>query len=154
LQLTQTNPQQVKSIKDFHEMVQQGLEALSVSLPPNGSVQPLESWRAERHLPIDTPGRMESGKLEVTFTYLGTRKRDGRDEAVIGMDGLVLGKNEGIGGRASGQILVDLTSGQTLLAETTVKLQLKALLSRPGETQQELRVIAIMNFRMQRKRAL
>jgi|GEM_PF-2879717 len=151
-QLARADPQQYKSIKEFHEMVQQGLESLSVSLPTSGSAQPMESWKVERQLPIDTPGRMESGKLDVNFTYQGTRKRDGREEAVITMDGLVRGKNDTIGGRANGQILVDLTNGQPLLAETSVKLQLKALLSRPGEPAQELRVIAIMNFRMQRKR--
>jgi len=151
-QLSQIDPRQVKSIKEFHEMVQQGLEALAVSLPASGSAKPLDSWKAERYLPIDTPGRAESGKLDMSFTYLGTRKRDGREEAVLGMEGLVHGKNDAVSGRANGQILVDLSNGQPLLAETTVKLQLKALLSKPGEPEQELRVIAIMNFRMQRKR--
>jgi predicted Zn finger-like uncharacterized protein len=153
-QLAQTNPQQFKSLTDFHEMIQQGLESLSVSLPASGSAKPLEGWKAERHLPIDTPGRIETGKLDVTFTYLGTRKRDGREEAVISMGGLVRGKDDAVGGRADGQILVDLANGQTLLAETTVKLQLKALLSRPGEPLRELRVLAIMKFRMQRKMQL
>ncbi len=151
-QLALTNPQQAKQIKDFHEMVQQGLESLSVTLPANGTVNPLESWKTEHHLPIDTPGKSETGKLDVTYIYQGTRKRDGREEAVLSMDGLVLGKDNAVGGKATGQVFVDLATGQAILAETTMKLQLRALLSRPGEDLREVRVILTMNFRLQRKR--
>lgn len=144
------NQQQLKPIKEFHERIQQGLESLAVSLPPSGTANPLDSWRAERSLPIDTPGKTELGKIDVTFTYLGTRKRDGREEGVINMDGLVRGNGDGIGGKATGQILVDLASGQTLMADTTVKLQLDALLSEDGKLR-PIRVLATMKFRMQRK---
>src|SRR5262249_24305080 len=75
LPLARTKPEQLQMVKDFHEMMQQGLESLSVSLPASGNVDPGESWKAERHLPIDTPGKYESGKLDVTFTYLGVRTR-------------------------------------------------------------------------------
>jgi predicted Zn finger-like uncharacterized protein len=151
-QLALSNPKQAEQIKDFHEMVQQGLESLSVTLPASGTVNPLESWKTEHHLPIDTPGKSDTGKLDVTYIYQGTRKRDGREEAVLSMDGLVRGKDNAVGGKATGQVLVDLTSGQAILVETTMKLQLKALLSRPGEELKEVRVILTMNFRLQRKR--
>ncbi len=148
--LARIDPELVKSIRGFHERIQQGLESLSVSLPPSGTANPLDSWKAERALPIETPGKTELGKIDVTFTYLGTRRRDGREEAVINMDGLVRGKEDGINGRAAGQILVDLVSGQTIRAETTVKLQLEALLSE-GEKLRRIRVLDTMKFRMQRK---
>jgi hypothetical protein len=151
LRLRQNNPQQFEMIQDFHQRIQQGLESLSVSMPPGGTANPLDSWKAERQLPIDTPGKAESGKLDVTFTYLGVRKRDGREEAVISMDGMVRGKGDTVSGKGTGQILVDLASGQTLLAETTVKLQLEALLGESGERPRPLRLLAIMRFRMQRK---
>ncbi|HTU17287.1 MAG TPA: trypsin-like peptidase domain-containing protein [Gemmataceae bacterium] len=151
LRRAQIDPKQIEQMKEFHETILQALESLSVSLPADGTATPLKSWKAERHLPIDTPGRTETGKLDVTFTYLGTRKRDGRDEAVISMDGLVRGKNDAVGGKAEGQIMVDLNNGQTILAETTVKLQLKALLSRPGEPLQEVRVVDTIKSRMRRK---
>jgi predicted Zn finger-like uncharacterized protein len=150
IQMRQTNPQQFERLKEFHEMVQQGLESLSVSLPASGSAKPLDSWRAERNLPIDTPGKAESGKLDVTFTYLGLRKRDRRDEAVISMDGTVHGKSDAVNGRATGLILVDLATGQTLLADTTVKLQLDAVFSIPGEGERNLRVLNTIRFKMQR----
>jgi predicted Zn finger-like uncharacterized protein len=151
LPLRRTNPQQIQLLNGFHEMIQHGLESLSVSLPASGTAKPLESWRAERQLPIDTPGKSELGKLDVTFTYLGVRKRNNRDEAVISMDGLVRGKSDAINGKATGRVLVDLATGQTVLAETTVKLQLDALLSEPGEGARKLRVMATIQFRMQRK---
>jgi predicted Zn finger-like uncharacterized protein len=149
--LAQTKPQQAESAKQFHEMVQQGLASLSLSLPAAGNVKPLESWKAERPLPIDMPEKTESAKLDVAFTYLGTRKRDGREEAVISMDGLVRGKDDTFGGVANGQFMVDIASGQTIKAEATMKLQLKALVSRPGQPPRELRLLLTMNFLMQRK---
>jgi S1-C subfamily serine protease len=149
--LARTRPQQVQLIKDFHEMVQQGLESLSLSLPASGAVKPLETWKAQRHLPIDTPGKYESGKLDVTFTYLGVRNRAGREEAVIGMKGMVLGKGDAVSGKADGRILVDLATGQTLLAETTVMLELEVVLNEPGEAARKLRVLATIKFRMQRQ---
>lgn len=150
-QIKQTNPQQYESMLEFHGMIQQALDSLAVSLPSSGSAKPLESWKAERQMPIDTPGKTLSAKLEATFTYLGTRKRDGREEAIIGLDGPVRSKDDLIGGRAEGQIMVDLNTGQTLLAETTVKIQLKATLARPGESPRELRILDTIKFRMQRK---
>ena len=160
-QLRLNNAKQAEQIKDFHGIVQLALESLSVTMPANGIVNPLESWKKEHslsidnlpidNLPIDTPGKTESGRLDATFTYQGTRKRDGREEAVLNMDGLVRSKDNGVGGSATGQVIVDLASGQTTLAETTMKLQLRVLVSRPGEPSQEQRVIATMRFRIVRK---
>jgi predicted Zn finger-like uncharacterized protein len=151
MMLRRTNPRQVELLKDFHEMIQQGLESLSAALPASGTAKPLESWRAERNLPIDTPGKSETGKLDVTFTYLGQRTRNGRDEAVIQMNGVVRGKNNTVTGKSTGRVLVDLSTGQTLLAETTVQLQLDVVLSEAGEGDHKLRVLATIQFRMQRK---
>jgi predicted Zn finger-like uncharacterized protein len=150
-QLIQTKPKQAEAARQFHEMIQQGLAALSISLPAAGSIKPLESWKAERPLPIDMPGRTEAAKLDVSFTYLGTRRRDGREEAVISMDGAVRGKGDSFGGRASGQFMVDLASGQTILADATMKLQLKALVPTPDGQPRELRLLLTMKFRMQRR---
>lgn len=150
LPLRRTKPQQVQMMQDFHEMIQQGLESLSVSLPASGTAKPLESWRAERLLPIDTPGKAETGKLEVTFIYLGVRKRANRDEAVLHMDGIVRGKGDAVNGKATGRALVDLATGQTLLAQMSVRLQLNALLSEPGEEPRKLRVMVTILFKMQR----
>jgi hypothetical protein len=69
---------------------------------------------------------------------------------VITMDGVVRSKNS-VTGRGSGQILVDVETGQTSLAKSTITLQLDALLSEPGEPVKTLRVIATMDVRLERK---
>jgi predicted Zn finger-like uncharacterized protein len=148
--LTRSNPRQVQRMKDFHEVVQQALESLSVSLPAGSEVKPLETWKATRHLPIDTPGRFETGKLDVTFTFLGVRTREGRDEALINMSGVVRG-GAGVNGKANGHLVLDLATGQTMLARSNVALQLEAVLSEPGEAPRKLRVLATMEVRLQRK---
>jgi predicted Zn finger-like uncharacterized protein len=150
LPLLQSKPQQVQVMTSFHQFVLQGLESLSLSFPARDSLNPLDSWKAERRMPIDTPGKLEVGHLDVTYTYLGVRTREGRREAVISMDGIVRGKGDGISGQASGQILVDVNSGQTILAKSKVVLQLDALLSEPGEADRLLRVILTMDARLKR----
>ncbi len=149
------SPQQFKDMKDFHEMVQQGFEALSVSLPAQGSVVPGASWKMERHLPIDTPGKTETGKLDMTCIYLGVRKYRGHDEAVIHVDGVVRSVRdvgEGVGGRASGTVLVDVTSGQTRQADVTVLLELNAIAIKLEERETlTIKLISLMKMKLERK---
>jgi predicted Zn finger-like uncharacterized protein len=152
--LGRIDPSRAQAMRTFHLPIQQGLEAMAVSLPAKGMVNPLDSWKAERHLPIDTPGKYQSGKLDMTFTYLGVRKRDGRDEAVLNIDGMVRGDRgagDAISGKATGKVLVDLLSGQTILAEVKVVLDLDALVSEPGEAPRQLKVIATLQVRLERK---
>jgi hypothetical protein len=146
----------LNDIKRFNERFQQGLETMSVSLPAkgDGTVQPLESWKAERHLPIDTPGKYESGKMDMTYTYLGVRTRDRRQEAVLSINGVVRGDRgnvEAIGGQATGIVLIDLASGQTLLAEVMVLLDLTVSVNIPGVDQKDFKVIATVKVRLERK---
>ncbi len=101
-------------LKDLHEPVQLSLESMSVPLPGK-LVQPGESWKGKRGLPIDTPdNKFEAGEMDMTYTYLGSRKNNGKDEAVIEMKGTVKGapgKVEKLGGNASGIAVVDLATG-------------------------------------------
>jgi hypothetical protein len=149
------SPQQFKEMKDFHEMIQQGFEALSVSLPPQGQVSPGASWKAERHLPIDTPGKVETGKLDMTCTYLGVRKYHGRDEAVIHVEGVVRSERdvaEAVGGRASGTVLVDVASGQTRQADVTVLLELNAVAIKLEDRETiKIKLISLMKMKLDRK---
>ncbi len=142
---------QLEQLKDFHQVIQQGLETMSVSMPPSGTVKPLDSWRGERHLPIDTPGKFESGKLDMTFTYLGVRKRDGRDEAVLAIEGVAHGSRDSVSGKATGTVLVDLITGQTILANITVVLDLDAVVSGIGKGPQKVKFIATTRVRLERK---
>jgi S1-C subfamily serine protease len=155
--------QKQSAIIKFHEPVKHGLDALSVPLPGR-EVKPLESWKARRPLPVNTPNRYELGTLDLTYTYLGVRKNTvGREEAVIAIDGLVLGaegKEAQFGGRASGEAVVDLTTGQITKTRTKVTMDLEVPIeldaapsgdeigSKPGET---IRVIAVLDSVLERK---
>jgi predicted Zn finger-like uncharacterized protein len=149
------SPQQYNDMKGFHEMIQQGFETLSVSLPAQGSINPGGSWKAERHLPIDTPGKTETGKLDMTCIYLGVRKNRGRDEAVIHVEGVVRSEREvgeAVGGRAFGTVLVDLASGQTRQADVTVLLELSAVAIKLEDREAiKIKLISLMKMKLERK---
>ena len=118
-------------VAGFVMEVQQSLEAMAVPLP-NRMVQPGENWQASRTLPIDSPGRRQSGSMEMTYTYLGCRKREGRDEAVIGVRGRLQssGLRKSIsGGKASGTALIDLATGQVTLARASLTVDMEAKFS-------------------------
>jgi hypothetical protein len=69
----------------------------------------------------------ERGVMQLTYTYLGSRERNSRQEAVVSIQGTVRGlrgREMGIGGRADGLGLLDLTSGQIALARVAVSIDL------------------------------
>jgi S1-C subfamily serine protease len=140
-------------IQKFHTPIQHSLEAMAVSLPPGGTVKPGQSWKGTpHHLPIDKPGKVETGWLDMTYTYLGVRKRDGREEAVLHINGEVRADRDAgdaISGRATGVVLIDLASGQTILAKTTVTLQLQAVLKDAPTT--PVKLLSTLNVRLERK---
>jgi S1-C subfamily serine protease len=151
------NQQAFKLAQQFHEPNGAALEALSVPMPfkkAGETTAPGETWKSERSLPIDSPGKYENGKVNMTYTFLGVRKRDGRDEAVISMDGVVSGGSAetAIGGRASGLALLDLSSGIITTAKTNVVVDMEATLSELDDAKDVLRVIATYDFRLDRTR--
>lgn len=146
-----------EAMAKFHMPVKQGLEVMAISLPGK-SVKPGESWESTRTLPIDTPGKFESGQLRLTFTYLGTRKgHNNRKEAVLEINGDVQGAREvgdAVGGRASGKAIVNVMTGEVIQAEITVVLDLKALVplrdDKGEEMEREMRVLDTVSVRLKR----
>lgn len=133
----------------FHRPTQHALEAMAIPLPNEDNVAPGKSWKATRTLPMDTPGKYESGQMEMTYTYLGQRTRGGRTEAVIALDGVVRGGdgNDAVGGQATGTALIDLATGQVILAETRSVVDMKAQL---GDSGKSIDLIATLETRMDR----
>lgn len=134
------------------------LDALSVPLPGR-EVRPLETWKSSRPLPIDKGSRFEYGVLDLTFTYLGTRNRNGKDEAVISIDGTVRGapgKDAQMGGKATGLALVDLATGQVSQTETRVTLEVDFAIGKGdkgepgGREERSIRVIGNLVSRLER----
>jgi S1-C subfamily serine protease len=153
--LRAVNPDLVKKVELFHEPTSAGLHALSVTMPnKRDAIAVGESWKAPpRSLPIDTPGKFETGSLEITYTYLGQRRRGSRDEAVIAIDGMARGgkSKDPIGGRATGLAVLDLGTGQISQVDTKVIVDMDAVLAEGGDTAQTMRVLATYDFHLKRE---
>lgn len=103
----------------FHELIQESLEALAITLP-NKMVVPGETWKARRPLPFDRAGRLQSGAVDVTYTYEGSKERKGYHVAQVSVEGLAhgpSGREQAVRGELYGYALVDLATGQVLRAE-------------------------------------
>ncbi len=150
--------QRMQQISEFHAPIQGALESLSVPLPGR-EVKPLETWTARRALPIDRGRRRyQSGQIDLVFTYLGQRKRNGRDEAVLSIEGAVRGglgpsgKELQLGGKATGTVLVDLATGQVTMTETRVSMEMDIPLGKPGDkdADKSIRLLAVHTTRLER----
>jgi S1-C subfamily serine protease len=132
----------------IHEQVQQALEVCTVPLP-NRQVAPGESWKAERTLPHSVPGQSDAGLLDLTYTYVGVRQRNSREEAVLALEGKVRNlRPEGrrVEGQAHGTAVVDLASGQVLQADLAFLLDMDLAQAGGGTT----RVNGKLDVRLQR----
>jgi len=92
---------------------------------PGEEVKADATWPAEMTTVLTTPGGdTQKALFRMTCRYLGSRVRDGREEAVIELHGRVetpaadRGRaGRGINGVASGAVIVDLATGQTILGQ-------------------------------------
>jgi S1-C subfamily serine protease len=119
-------PRAREDVLDLHDQVQASLKAITVILPGR-EVKAGESWTAVRPLVLFTEGKGELGAMVVTYTYLGSRTRNGREEALIRISGAVRGRKGReltVGGKADGFALLDLASGQISLAKVVVNIDL------------------------------
>jgi len=122
--LSRVPPQTRADVVKLHDEVRQALEALSVTMPPNPAVTPLQTWKTTRTVPMRTlGGGGGSAQMETTYTFMGTRTSGGRQEAVIGIKGVLRGppgnENFTLGGRSDGTAVFDLTAGQFSSAALT-----------------------------------
>jgi hypothetical protein len=137
----------VKALKDFHEPIMQGLEAMSIPVP-NSEVQPRATWKSENR-PLPIPSRKQrSGTIDMTYTYLGRRARNGKDEAIIKIDGTVKSLDKKFGGKATGTALFDLNSGQITKANVSVTMDMDVNLPK---SKRSIRVVATVKVSLDRK---
>ena len=61
-----------EALEGLADQIQDAMDAMAVPLPGK-LVKPGESWKANRAVPIDTMEAFQSGAMEVTYTYRGTR---------------------------------------------------------------------------------
>jgi S1-C subfamily serine protease len=123
-----------RDLAQMHELVEQVLEVLTVPFP-NKQVSPGDSWQAVVTMPVHIQGRRsETATAELTYTYLGTRKQNGRDEAVIGVRGPVAGRKgreKRLAGRTEGTAVVDLAAGKLRETEMLFHLDMDLQFERP-----------------------
>jgi hypothetical protein len=84
-------------------------------------------WKGTRELMIGSTGTTESALADLSYNYLGTRTRLGKQEALLNLQGRVRGqRGEGlnVGGKMSGEAGVDLETGQIVFANATFDVDL------------------------------
>jgi hypothetical protein len=141
--LQPTAPALQVELISFGDQMIKFLQGLEVALP-GGEVQPGQTWKARRPLPIDPTWRVlgvlpppiwgaaESETLEVTFTYAGTRTVNGAEQAVLHLEGETVaqpGQSAGARGRLSGTAVVDLATGQVVEEEVTTTADVELVIS-------------------------
>jgi predicted Zn finger-like uncharacterized protein len=88
-------------LRIFNDQIIEGLEALSLGLPGK-DMQPGESWTHDFHPSLSIGRKTQNLLFRVTCTYVGTRMRDGREEAVVELTGKVAKSGAGQGGPGRG----------------------------------------------------
>jgi|GEM_PF-5548043 len=125
------------------EIIQESFQFLDCKLP-GSKVAPGQTWTARHRLALEVVDNLRTSPVEITFTYLGSRKREGREEAAVGIEGAFTSE-EGIkgSGRLQGLAWVDLGTNQI----STSRADLEAVLEMPlmlgqGTTQLSVRTQA------------
>jgi predicted Zn finger-like uncharacterized protein len=140
-----------RQLIDFHEPVRYSLDTLAIPLPGKKVVAG-ESWPAdgaERQLGVVTPVGVEKANVKLTYTYLGRRTNNGREEAVISVDGVVR-QTRHFGGRVGGTVVVDLTAGQIAKADVQVKLDFQEVAIDLGGKVEKIKAMATQVVHLER----
>ncbi len=123
--------------------IQKSLEAVELSLPGKRTEANVV-WTGQRDLPIETVGDDEFGVVDAQYFYLGHRQREGTDEALVDIKGIVKGnKGNGLnlGGRVQGLATIDLAAGRPSQVNVTTYLDMDIPLGgRPGKANGKLEV--------------
>jgi S1-C subfamily serine protease len=119
-------------LSDISDQVLQSLEALCVPLPEK-KVEALETWKAQRNFMIGSGIIAVPAQADIVYKYLGVQRRDGRDVAVIAIEGKVKGRRgDGLnaGGTVSGTAYVSTETGEVVQANATVRADVDVVLAR------------------------
>jgi S1-C subfamily serine protease len=90
---------------------------------PGGQMQPGQSWNAPRNVPVDTVFSFSTVPTDMKYTYRGTRAVNGKDMAVIEMEGTVQpakGKSVELSGNVHGSALLDTAAGRIVQVNAVV----------------------------------
>jgi hypothetical protein len=110
-------------ISDVSEQILQSVEVLSVPLPAK-KIEVQETWKAQRTFLIGSAIISVPVQADITYKYMGMQMRDGKEGALIRLDGRVKGrKGDGVdvGGTVSGTAFVSMETGQVVSGDASVK---------------------------------
>lgn len=117
-----------KAIASFHSNLNLMMGLLCVRMPGKDFVEPDESW-SESHS-VSMPGGGKSADtttLATKCTYLGIRKRNGRDEAIISVKPTILSKKGDevlLKGEGDGEAVLDLDAAQITSVQLNIKMDM------------------------------
>jgi hypothetical protein len=135
-------------LQKFHEPVKVHLASAMLPLP-NKTVAPKESWKTERMLGVETPdGEIQKVRMAMTCTYLGVRTNGRRQEAVIQISGTV--KDPQMGGKSSGEMVVDVASGTVTRVRLKANIDLPAISIDLGGRVEKIKLRSLMNVELDR----
>jgi predicted Zn finger-like uncharacterized protein len=121
-------------LSSTHQDVLHTLESLTIPLP-NEKMDVGKSWVEWRVLQIDVGKLSESARVRMQYTYLGVCRRNGREEAVVRLEGQVMGAESAADRSAGvwdGVANVDLATGTVVLAKAKVTFDVLGV-TREGE---------------------
>jgi S1-C subfamily serine protease len=135
--------------------VQRVLNTLSIPLPGKEDVEPRQSWTFARHTAVQGMGNEEWVTMDITCSYLGRRHRAGKDEAVVGIEGVLRGPGQvpghvGTRGKASGTALVDLETGQATQCNLRMSVGSELNVFDPEGHSRTLRVVNTQDSHLER----
>ena len=113
-------------IADMSDQILQSLEVLSIPMPAK-KVEALDTWKAQQTFMIGSAILSVPVQADVTYKYMGVQTRDGKEGALIRIEGRLRGrKGDGldVGGSMHGTAIVSLETGQVISADATVKADL------------------------------
>jgi hypothetical protein len=121
--VVQVPPSSRDGLAAISEMSLQALELASIPIP-NKETAPGTKWTGQSVFQLRLPGMKSSDRAvnKVSFTFLGTRIREGRAEAVIDVTGTLsgpAGRESRISGYTRGRVLFDLATGT--ITNATIK---------------------------------
>lgn len=108
---------------DVSEQILQTAELMAIPLPSK-KIEVQDTWKAQRTLMIGSAIVAVPVQADITYKYLGVQTLDGKDGALIWIEGRVKGrKGDGldVSGTVTGTAFVSVETGQLISGDTTIK---------------------------------
>jgi hypothetical protein len=137
-----------KNWQRITDQLQASLVNVSMGLP-SGEVTYGKPWKSTRPLTIFIMGLPQPAVGELTYEYLGTRTRLGRDEAIITFKGDIrggTGRLISVSGKIKGEAIVDLASGQIINSQSALDVDLDLTIDK-----EKVRASGTLNARLIRE---